>query len=77
MPVGRWYLFPENLENFCPLTNSERSTKIALFQNNVNKFHLWIAYYNRNEIEKDLCINWLLPKNLLLPQLAYFVFKLI
>ena len=65
--VKRIPFFPEDLENFCPLTLIfvlERSPKVVLFKSNVDKLHLWIAWYNRNEIEKDLYINWLLPKNL-------------
>ena len=30
----------ENLENFFPLTNLERSSKVGLFQNNVDRLHL-------------------------------------
>ena len=30
----------ENLENYCPLTNSERSSKVVLFQNNGDRLHL-------------------------------------
>ena len=35
--------FPEDLENVRHLTNSERLLKVVLFQNNVDRLHLWIA----------------------------------